>query len=58
MVLCTASGFTSAGAGRPTIPEVADDYWAVGHHPDLDADPTAKKEHGGLMKRLLAKVRR
>ena len=44
-------------AGKATIPEIADDYWAAGHHPELDGDPKAKEEHGALMERLLAKVR-
>ena len=45
-------------AGKPTVPEIADDYWAASHHPDLDADPKAREAHGTLMRRLLAKVRR
>ncbi|MFH0980650.1 MAG: hypothetical protein V2A79_03815 [Planctomycetota bacterium] len=44
-------------AGVPTRQEIADDYWTVMDHPDLDADPKARKAQESLMSRLLAKVR-
>jgi hypothetical protein len=36
-------------AGRPILPDVADDYWVASHHPDLDADTEARKAHGAFL---------
>ncbi len=45
-------------AGKPTIQKIADDYWAVDHHPDLDAEPKAGTAHRRLLTRLTANVRK
>lgn len=45
-------------AGRATRRSIADRYWALMDHPDLDLDPKARRSHHDRLKRLRERVRK